>query len=199
MLLPFPRRIGPELQGRRVRLRLPMRSDYAEWATLRRESRTFLEPWEPRWAPDELEPSAWRDRVRRARLDHANGTGLTFLILDGPTLVGGIAIGNVRHGVSQSAQIGYWMGERHAGKGYMSEAIGLVADHAFGPMRLHRLEAACIPDNQRSIRALENAGFRREGELREYLKINGVWRDHLLYAVLAQEHLERRKRGPVWL
>ena len=200
MFLPFRTRIGPELAGPRVVLRLPIAADYADWASLRRDSRAFLEPWEPRWTPDELDPPAWRDRVRRARSDHAQGTGLTFLIRarDDGTLLGGIAIGHVRHGVSQSAQIGYWMGERHAGRGHMREAMGLVADHAFGPMRLHRLEAACIPDNQRSIRVLENAGFRREGLLRDYLKINGTWRDHLLYALLSQEHADRSKRGRVW-
>jgi ribosomal-protein-alanine N-acetyltransferase len=193
----FRARLGPRLEGTRVRLRLPERGDYGQWSSLRRESRDFLEPWEPRWAADELDPPAWRERVRRARHDHAAGTGLTFLVFErgGEELLGGIAIGHIRHGVSQSAQIGYWMGERHAGRGYMREAIGLVADHAFGPMRLHRLEAACIPENERSARVLENAGFRREGLLRDYLKINGTWRDHLLYALLAQEHAARGKRG----
>ncbi len=193
----FRARIGPRLAGDTVRLRLPVRADYQQWSSLRRESRGFLEPWEPRWTVDELDPAAWRDRVQRARRDHAAGTGLAFLVFErhGNALLGGIAIGHVRHGVSQSAQIGYWMGERHAGKGYMREAIGLVADHAFGAMRLHRLEAACIPDNTRSARVLENAGFRREGLLRDYLKINGTWRDHLLYALLAHEHAARGKRG----
>jgi len=180
---------GPVLVGKKVTLRLPRAKDYAEWARLRGESRAFLEPWEPRWARDELEQSAWRQRLRRYRSDFANGTGVSFLVFENETgrLAGGITVGNVRHGVSQAANIGYWMGERFAGRGMMVEAVGLVVDHCFRTLRLHRLEAACIPENNRSVRVLEKAGFRREGLLRSYLKINGIWQDHYLYALVADE------------
>ena len=73
-------------------------------------------------------------------------------------------------------------------RGIMSEAVGLLCDHAFRACGLHRLEAACIPDNTRSIRILEKAGFAREGYLRSYLKINGAWRDHVLYARINPQH-----------
>jgi [ribosomal protein S5]-alanine N-acetyltransferase len=62
-----------------------------------------------------------------------------------------------------------------------------VVDHCFRTLRLHRLEAACIPENNRSVRVLEKAGFQREGLLRSYLKINGIWQDHYLYALVAGE------------
>lgn len=188
--LPFFRRDTLALKGARVTLRLPAGSDYHEWAALRRESRAFLEPWEPRWASDELERTAWRHRVRRYRDEFAAGTAIAFLIFENESdrLIGGITIGNIRYGVSQSAQIGYWMGERHAGKGYMQDAIRVLISHAFGAMRLHRIEAACIPDNARSIHVLEKAGFRREGLLRSYLRINGVWQDHFIYGLIADEH-----------
>ena len=62
-----------------------------------------------------------------------------------------------------------------------------MARHAFETLRLHRIEAACIPDNERSIRVLEKAGFRREGLLRSYLRINGIWHDHYLYALIADD------------
>ena len=94
-------------------------------------------------------------------------------------------MGNIRHGVAQSGHIGYWMGARFAGQGYMVEAARLVVDYAFTAQRLHRIEAACIPGNERSIRVLEKAGFKREGLLRSYLRINGVWQDHHLYALIA--------------
>lgn len=180
---------GPVLVGRKVTLRLPRSRDYAEWARLRGESRAFLEPWEPRWARDELEQSAWRQRLRRYRGDFANGSGFPFFIFESGTgqLTGGITVGNIRHGVSQSANIGYWMGERFAGRGLMAEALELVVDHCFRTLRLHRLEAACIPSNNRSVRVLEKAGFRREGLLHSYLKINGIWQDHYLYALIADE------------
>lgn len=178
-------------------LRAPRRRDHEEWAHLRQESRAFLEPWEPRWPSDDLDYAAWRQRLRRYNAEAAAGTGHAFLIFEAGhgRLVGGISVGNIRHGVAQSAQIGYWMGERYAGRGLMQAAMKLAVAHAFDTLRLHRLEAACIPDNARSIRVLENAGFRREGLLRSYLRINGVWRDHLLYALIAEEHRARHERG----
>ena len=109
--------------------------------------------------------------------------------------MGGIAIGNIRYGVAQSAQIGYWMGEPYAGKGFMQDAMDTLVSHAFGTMRLHRIEAACIPRNARSIRVLEKAGFTREGLLRSYLCINGTWQDHFIYALIADEHRDGSKRG----
>ena len=180
---------GPVLVGRKVMLRLPRSKDYAEWAKLRSESRAFLEPWEPRWARDELERPAWRQRLRRYRNDFAAGAGASFFIFETGTgaLAGGITVSNIRHGVSQSASIGYWMGERFAGRGLMAEAVELVVDHCFRTLRLHRLEAACIPENNRSVRVLEKAGFEREGLLHSYLKINGIWQDHYLYALIADE------------
>ena len=122
--------------------------------------------------------------MRRYRADVAQGTGLPFFIFidGGNELAGGINIGHIRRGVSQSGQIGYWMGARHAGQGLMLDALNALLPHAFGPLGLHRLEAACIPDNKRSIGVLEKAGFQREGLLRSYLKIAGQWRDHFLYA-----------------
>jgi ribosomal-protein-alanine N-acetyltransferase len=187
--LPFFRREGPALKGVRVTLRMPVSSDFREWAALRAESRKFLEPWEPRWSSDELEWPAWRNRLSRYRDDYEHGIGVAFLIFDMASgrMVGGITVGNIRYGVAQCGQIGYWIGERHAGKGYMPDALAVVARHAFRTMRLHRLEAACIPDNERSIRVLEKAGFQREGLLRSYLRINGVWHDHYLYALIADD------------
>ncbi|MEO3998455.1 GNAT family protein [Mesorhizobium sp. CAU 1732] len=190
LALPFFRRDLPELNGSRVALRVPQSSDYHEWAALRRESRGFLEPWEPQWSSDELERAGWRRRVKRYREEYEAGSAIAFLIFETVQrrLIGGITIGNIRYGVSQSAQIGYWMGERYAGQGYMQDAIQVLISHAFGAMRLHRIEAACIPANARSIRVLEKAGFAREGLLRSYLRINGIWQDHFIYSLIADEH-----------
>lgn len=187
--LPFFRRDLPALSGPRVRLRTPLVSDYREWAELRRESRVFLEPWEPVWAPDELEHASWRQRVTRYRADFAQGVAVPFFIFDraGGRLLGGITLGNIRRGVSQSGHIGYWIGQRYAGQGYMLEAVQAVSRYAFDTLGLHRVEAACIPGNRRSQRVLEKAGFRPEGMLRSYLKINGEWRDHCLYARIATD------------
>jgi [ribosomal protein S5]-alanine N-acetyltransferase len=187
--LPFFRRDLPALKGARVTLRLPEPNDYREWAALRQASRAFLEPWEPRWSPDELERSAWRQRIRRYREDFEQGLAVAFFIFESRSgkLIGGITVGNIRHGVSQSGQIGYWIGERYAGQGFMLESLKLVVDFAFDTLRLHRIEAACIPDNARSVRVLEKAGFQREGLLRSYLRINGSWQDHYLYALICDD------------
>ena len=178
------------ITGKTVFLRHPDISDYAEWATLRAESAAFLRPWEPTWPPDDLERTAYRGRIRRYNQEIAAGTGFPFFVCaaDKGTILGGITLGNIRRGVSQCGQIGYWTGERHCGRGYMSEAVGLLCEHAFLARGLHRLEAACIPDNTRSIRILEKAGFEREGYLRSYLKIDGIWRDHLLYSRINPRH-----------
>lgn len=186
----------PVLKGDKVTLRAPVMRDFREWAKLRGASRAFLEPWEPSWAADELDRGPWRQRLSRYRREFAQGSAMSLLIFENGQgrLTGGISMGNIRRGVAQSAQIGYWMGEEHAGKGYMGAAIRLMLDHGFGQMRLNRIEAACIPENERSIRVLEKAGFQREGLLRSYLRIHGAWRDHILYAITAEDY-RQAKRG----
>lgn len=194
--LPFLRRPSPALKGSRVTLRLPEPADYREWAALRSSSRSFLEPWEPRWAPDELDRAAWRQRLARYREDYTAGSAVPFFIFanDKGTLIGGITLGNIRYGVAQTGHVGYWIGERYAGQGLMLDALDLLLAYAFETLRLHRIEAACIPDNQRSLRLLEKAGFRREGLLRAYLRINGTWQDHYLYALVAGDRPIKPKR-----
>lgn len=176
------------IRGRSVHLRLPEMADHEEWRRLRLDSRRFLEPWEPTWGRDDLTRTSFRLRVRRYEQDFARGLAVPlFLFLNSDqTLVGGLTLGYIRRGAAQSCMIGYWMGETYAGKGYMRDALDAVVPYAFDVLRLHRIEAACIPDNTRSIGLLEKAGFEREGYLRGYLKINGVWRDHVLYARLSE-------------
>lgn len=194
---PFLRRDLPTLKGERVILRMPAHSDFRQWAALREESRDFLVPWEPAWSPDELSRQAFRLRLRRYRDEYDRGSGLTFFVFlrEGETLAGGLSLSNIRRGVAQAATVGYWMGAPHAGKGLMLDALRLVIPFAFGRLSLHRLEAACIPENQRSVRLLEKAGFAREGLARSYLKINGAWQDHVLYALVAGEHRMETGRG----
>lgn len=174
-------------------LRLPRFADYRQWYLLRTESRRFLEPWEPTWRSDELSESAFRARVVRNEQEFASGQALPlFLFLKAEQqLLGGMTIGYIRRGAAQCCMIGYWMGERHAGRGHMLAALNLAIPYIFSELQLHRIEAACIPDNERSIRLLEKAGFRREGYLREYLKINGAWRDHVMYSLLAGDRTQQ--------
>lgn len=177
-------RQDPAFGGKKVFLRHPTIGDHAAWASLRRQSRSFLQPWEPAWHRNDLGRYAFRDRIKHYQREIRQGTSLPWFIFrqSDDALVGGITLTHIRRGASQSAQIGYWMGEPFAGRGYMAEALDLVVTHAFTRCGLHRLEAACIPSNARSLRLLETAGFEQEGILRAYLKINGQWRDHVLLA-----------------
>ncbi len=175
-----------ELADGAVSLKLPRHADYRQWHHLRMESRRFLEPWEPVWRSDELTEAAFRRRVQRNAEEFSAGQAVPLFLFrrSDQALLGGITIGYIRRGAAQSCMIGYWMGEKYAGQGHMFAALRLVIPYIFSGLQLHRIEAACIPDNERSIRLLEKAGFRREGYLRDYLKINGAWRDHVLYARL---------------
>lgn len=191
------RRSAPVLEGGRVMLRFPRQGDFREWAALRRESADFLRPWEPLWAHDELQRSAWQQRVRRYHQEYGAGNAVPLLIFERQTsrLIGGITLGNIRYGVAQSGQIGYWLGQRYAGQGFMKEAIEAMLGYAFATMGLHRVEAACIPGNRRSVGVLEKVGFQREGVLRSYLRINGSWEDHVLYAMLEHDFRKPPTRG----
>jgi [ribosomal protein S5]-alanine N-acetyltransferase len=175
------------IAGDGVTLRTPQMTDYSEWSELRDASREFLKPWEPIWPADDLTRGAFRRRIRRYIEDLRTDQGYAFLIVrnnDG-ALVGGLTLANIRRGVAQAASLGYWMGLPFVRRGHMTAAVRAVIPFAFATLRLHRLEAACIPTNTASTRLLEKTGFVREGYAREYLCINGIWQDHLLYARVA--------------
>jgi [ribosomal protein S5]-alanine N-acetyltransferase len=189
MALSLFKKAEAPLVGDKVILRRPLAKDYESWTKLRRESRAFLEPWEPSWTRDELSRAAYNERLSRYARELRDGSGHVFFIFLASTmeLTGGITLGHIRRGVAQSGVIGYWMGEPYAGQGLMADAVSVIKAHAFGPLALHRVEAACIPDNERSVRLLKKAGFALEGQLRSYLKINGRWRDHLLFSCLEDD------------
>ena len=197
--LPFFRRDLPALKGERVTLRLPVSGDYREWADA-----SARKPRLPRAVgaalgarragPHRVAPAA-RPLPRRFRAGHGDRRSSSSRTTSGK-LLGGITLGNIRHGVAQTGHIGYWIGERYAGKGYMVEAL------AAGCRLRLRDAAGCtgsrlpvFPDNERSMRVLEKAGFQREGLLRSYLQINGVWQDHYLYALIADDPGGAKREG----
>jgi ribosomal-protein-alanine N-acetyltransferase len=179
----------PPISGQGVLMRTPQMSDFAAWAELREASRAFLTPWEPTWPLDDLTRSAFRQRMRRYAEDLRTDQAYPFFIFrsEDNALVGGLALANIRRGVAQAGSLGYWIGARFARCGYMTAAVRALIPVAFDVLHLHRLEAACIPTNLASIRLLEKTGFQREGYARSYLCINGVWQDHLLYALLQND------------
>jgi len=175
-----------EIRGARVYLRHPVMPDYAAWAELRALSRQHLTPWEPQWTRDELARSSFRRRLRQFQRELRDDQGYAYLIFSdtGGALLGGLNISNVRRGVAQAASLGYWTGTPYAGRGLMTEAVRAAVNFAFSSLRLNRLEAACLPNHVASARVLEKAGFTCEGRARRYLKINGEWKDHDLFALL---------------
>ncbi|MBE7217524.1 MAG: GNAT family N-acetyltransferase [Caulobacteraceae bacterium] len=176
------------LQGEGVRLRPPRMADHGEWAELRRRSREFLQPWEPTWPADDLSRAAFRRRLSIYARDQELGLGHPFFTFDAAgALVGGVNLRDVRRGVAQTGALGYWSGAPFARRGHTLAAVRAVRRFAFTRLGLHRLEAACVPENAASRALLLRAGFAEEGTARGYLKINGRWRDHLLFGVLRED------------
>jgi [ribosomal protein S5]-alanine N-acetyltransferase len=108
-------------------------------------------------------------------------------------IVGGINFSEIVRGNFQSAYLGYQIGAPFARQGYMTEALARALEVAFGPLRLHRVEANIQPGNVPSLALVRRAGFRREGFSRRYLKIAGRWRDHERWALLAEGWRARRR------
>ncbi len=186
----FLRREGEE-GGRRLSagplyLRHPELRDFPQWSQLRADSRAFLTPWEPTWPDDELTSSAFRFRLRRYAHDIRDQKSFPFYAFrsEDDRLVGGLTLSQVRRGAAQCGTLGYWVGEAWRRRGYTSDAVRAVIAFAFDDLGLHRVEAACQPDNAASRAVLRKAGFAEEGLARAYLKINGAWRDHVLHAIL---------------
>ncbi|MCZ2858149.1 GNAT family N-acetyltransferase [Blastococcus sp. VKM Ac-2987] len=166
------------------------RRDAVEWSRVRSANEDWLRPWEPTatvgWQARHT-PAAYRAMrrmmARRARL----GTSLPFAVRHEGRLVGQVTVDNVVRGALRAGYLGYWIDRSVAGRGIASLAVALVCDHAFGPVGLHRLQADIRPENLPSQRLVERLGFQQEGLLRRYLDIDGAWRDHLAYALLADD------------
>ncbi|PPR79253.1 MAG: putative ribosomal N-acetyltransferase YdaF [Alphaproteobacteria bacterium MarineAlpha2_Bin1] len=181
--------ISSQFSGVDIYLRTPQFSDFNEWSTLRNESRNFLEPWEPKWSKNSLTKSDYRRRITRYEQDIRYERNIPFYIFltERDILVGGVSLSNIRRGITQSCSLGYWIGEKFANRGYMTKAVAVSASIVFNVLKLHRLEAACIPQNIASRKVLEKIGFTEEGYARKYLQINGEWKDHTLFALLSSD------------
>jgi ribosomal-protein-alanine N-acetyltransferase len=189
----LPSGYGARLEGRFVYLRPPARGDYERWRELRESSRGFLTPWEPAWTADAHSRANYLHRVKLAAEEWRSDQSYSFLIFRqaDDALVGGVTLGQVRRGVAQTASLGYWIGEPYAHRGYMTEALACLIGYAFGELGLHRIEAACLPHNEASRGLLTKLGFKEEGRAREYLRIDGRWQDHILFALLVSDDWRR--------
>lgn len=179
--LPAPQE---RLTGPRLSMRLATPLDWSSWHEIRAENRAYLQPWEPLWPKDSLTYDYFCRNVRRQWREWRDGQAYAFLIFmnDAPAeVVGGLSLNDVHRGIGQKGTIGYWLGEKHANQGFMTEAATLALDFAFHRLGLHRLEATSMPANAASRHLLEKLGFDEEGYARAYLRINGQWEDHILW------------------
>jgi ribosomal-protein-alanine N-acetyltransferase len=185
-----------ELIGGRVMLR-PLRvDDWDAWREVRLRCREWLEKWEPLPEPGSTDPALEREAFRarcgawdrQRHFDAAYGFGL--FLLDG-RLAGEVSLGSVQRGPFQMGYIGYWVDEALAGNNYIPEGVTLMMRHAFEVLQLHRLEAAIVPRNTASRRVAEKLGLRDEGLAVRFLQIQGVYEDHVRYAITAEEWRER--------
>jgi ribosomal-protein-alanine N-acetyltransferase len=178
--------------GRRVYLRRPTARDESEYVALRRRSATFLRRWEP--APPRGKTPR---RLFTEWLESAQGGRHEKLLIcrkgDG-AILGAVNLNEIIRGPAQCAFLGYWIGVAHARQGYMTEALSLALRHAFGPLRLHRVEANILPVNVPSLALVRRAGFHCEGYSPGYLKIDGRWEDHERWALVADRWRQRREK-----
>jgi ribosomal-protein-alanine N-acetyltransferase len=188
----------PRLVGPRVMLRPLRGTDFPAWREVRLASRDWLEPWEPRPEPGSADPVADADAFRarcsawdrQRQFDAAYGFGM-FLRHD-ERFIGEVSLGTVHRGPFQSASIGYWVDRRHAGNGYVPEGVALIVRYGFDDLHLHRLEAAIVPRNAPSRRVAAKLRLREEGTSERFLQINGVFEDHVRYAITVEEWQVRR-------
>jgi [ribosomal protein S5]-alanine N-acetyltransferase len=181
----------------RLILRPPRTNDVGEMRRALRSNASHLRPWSV--APGPGEDPASLASVSRAMLQHRRDwkRGQTFVLVIAPReddkrVIGRIALGGVLRGAFQNAYLGYWIDQQHQGRGFATEAVRATTTFAFSAAQLHRIQAAVMPHNSRSIRVLEKAGYRREGVAERYLYIAGRWEDHVLYAMTAEEWMQLR-------
>ncbi len=188
--------VSTRLSYGRVELRPLAVSDWREWRALRLKSADFLAPWEPVWPEDYLSFLRFAAMVRRQRREWRQGIDYSFAAFlreddAPPRMVGEVLINDIKRGASNKGTVCYWIGEPYAGRGIMTEAAWLACAFGFDVLRLHRLEACCMPRNEPSVRLLKRLGFVVEGTAREYILINGKWEDHLLWGKGKREIMQK--------
>ena len=156
-----------------------------------------LKPWNPS-PPIGEDPSSITEvskTVLRHRRDWKRGSGYVFMVAERErpgTFIGKIALSGIMRGAMYGAYLGYWMAVDAQGRGFVTEALAAALDFAFGAAGLHRVQAAIMPRNERSLRVIEKLAFRREGYAERYLQIAGKWEDHILFARTKEEHIPAR-------
>lgn len=174
--------------GDGVYLRLVREGDARVYTELLRRNRDLLEPFEPLRTPDYYTEAYQRAVLREAVDASAVGSGYMFaVVLDSHEVVGRVGLSGVFRGAFQSCFIGYFIDRHFTGRGYATWSVKNAVSFAFDRAGLHRIEASVMPSNIASQRVLEKSGFRREGLARNYLRIQGKWEDHFIYAITQED------------
>jgi ribosomal-protein-alanine N-acetyltransferase len=180
----------PHLLGEPVGLRPVRVSDARSWREIRVRNAPWLRPWEPTNPETPLYRSSlgpYIAMVRAMRREARQGQAVPWVVTYGEAFVGQLTVGSITWGSARSGQVGYWIDEAYAGRGITPTVLAMAVDHCFSVIGLHRLEASIRPENHASRRVVEKLGFREEGVRVRQLHINGAWRDHVCYALTAEE------------
>jgi ribosomal-protein-alanine N-acetyltransferase len=176
----------------RLVLRPAAATDVSELRRVLRANAAHLQPWTVASAANEDAVSLASVARAIARYNREWKRGQSFVLLlcprgDEGHIVGRVTLGGILRGAFQNAHLGYWIDAKHQRRGLMTEAVCAATTFALGPARLHRVQAAAMPRNCASQRVLEKAGYRREGLASRYLHIAGVWEDHVIFSITAEE------------
>ena len=181
-------------------LRPLQRSDAAAYREVRATNSDWLQPWEATSPEQNFEPLGFHELRRILNANARKGLGLPFAIEVDGSFRGQVTVSGIQWGSLRSAQIGYWIDQRVAGRGHTPTAVALAADYALFEVGLHRVEINIRPENAPSLRVVEKLGFRDEGLRAKYMHINGQWADHRTFALLAEDapfgvlsHLKRNQ------
>ena len=176
------------LREGRIELRPLRLRDATAWREVRTRNARWLRPWEATLPLAEHDaPTTYGAMVRRLRAEAREGRSLPFALTVDGAFAGQVTIGGIARGSLLSAYIGYWIDQRVAGRGIMPTAVAMATDHCFWEVGLHRVEINVRPENTASLRVVEKLGFRAEGLRERYLHIDGDWRDHLTFALCAED------------
>ena len=176
------------LREGRIELRPLRLRDATAWREVRTRNARWLRPWEATLPLAEHDaPTTYGAMVRRLRAEAREGRSLPFALTVDGAFSGQVTIGGIARGSLLSAYIGYWIDQRVAGRGIMPTAVAMATDHCFREVGLHRVEVNIRPENTASLRVVEKLGFRAEGLRERYLHIDGDWRDHLTFALCAED------------
>jgi ribosomal-protein-alanine N-acetyltransferase len=180
----------PDLLERPVGLRPVRPKDATVWRETRVRNAAWLRPWEPTNPETPLYRTSlgpYVSMARTMRKEARQGLTVPWVVTYGGQFAGQLTVGSIVWGSARSAQVGYWIDEAFAGRNVTPTALAMAVDHCFFVIGLHRLEATIRPENHASRRVVEKLGFREEGLRRRSLHIDGAWRDHLCYAMTAED------------